>query len=451
MQPAQINPLLVRSLAQIQSLSIPLSMSACDRTPVVSAATSLMQLAVVERQLIMQCLDFTSLAQLACTSKQLRAESVHPQCGAFLSDLGARSPLRFTVPRFVPPAHSSPLFRAHIPMHLHIPSVSAEDLEAALEPALSRLTLFRKINGLRVPFQGWPESVALRFLAHPCAASISSVSMAHAQAACPSPAVERALWSLPCLTLMDLGTSSLSQFDLQSVTLAKGIRHLTVSLTPHHIRAQLAPLSDWPLQTLTIREFRSTRSRPQVFAAPLTQLTKLTLFDSAPISHAQSRVLFSQLPALVELNVQHSDTASVMLGAGDIGQAGLPALRVCTVQGDDPPTRAELRRFLWRLPRLDSFVLQLSQFSTTEQTLGILRDFSAWGPPVSLDFGEALSRPPPMPHIDDAMADIQFDSDSSSSDDEPADEEDGGEDGDGDGEQVAEEAAPVPEQGDAEA
>lgn len=67
-----------------------------------SAATpaplSFLRLAVVERQLIMEGLDFTSLARLACTCKQLRSESLHPASGRILrvvksvTDFGACAP-----------------------------------------------------------------------------------------------------------------------------------------------------------------------------------------------------------------------------------------------------------------------------------------------------------------------------------------------------------------------
>ena len=46
---------------------------------------SLMRVAVVERQLIMQRLDIQSLTRIASTCAQLRAEASHKQVGKFIS------------------------------------------------------------------------------------------------------------------------------------------------------------------------------------------------------------------------------------------------------------------------------------------------------------------------------------------------------------------------------
>ena len=78
-----------------------------------------MYLAVVERQLIMQGLDLSSLARLASTCRQMRVEAMQKESGKFIPPPGFKVPLEREchIPG-VHSAHASPLFRKHAAMML---------------------------------------------------------------------------------------------------------------------------------------------------------------------------------------------------------------------------------------------------------------------------------------------------------------------------------------------
>ena len=375
-------------------------------------SASFLGLAVVERQLILQLLDFTSLSRVYCCSRALSGEALHPHAGSFLVPALPGSATSFAVYGFdmglshywMPADYTSyTLARAQLPVRLNVQQwADVPTIDARTVPAImARLALFRKVHLLELGSVQWPERVAVQLLQQEALRTVRTVDVHFGGSIwIINAAVQRALFSLPSLTAASLDCT-VDQLLPESLAAASSrLRQLSVNVASGDFRL-LLPLCALPLERLTLRTVRMPKQTPiRVCAIALPQLTRLTVCD-AHLSHAHARALFSKMPALTDLCIARADPSTLLLGCGDVGESGLPALRRCTLTNSVPSVEC-VRRFLWRFPRLDSFVLSFS----TEQAQGgvLLQRFSRWGPPVRLDCEAFLERPQPQPSDDHILA-----------------------------------------------
>lgn len=375
---------------------------------------SLMRLAVVERQLIMQLLDFKSLARVSRTSRQLLQESLHPQAGCFIPELdGLQSTVSYLTME-APPGLSSRqtirrscrLFQMHVVCTLSAivdKRLSHTHQAEALNTLLEDAARCRKVRSLDLPGTGhdrfaagfqYPEEFAMQILSSPVVQSVRAVKLPHGDPHVwtRTAVIRRAICQLPALTSIELSSTAVERLT-DDLALATGVRHCVCQVMSRDLR-QLQPLCKMNLVNLTLSGMHG--GPPHVQALALPSLTSLAIRNANQISHAQSRALFSQIHALRELVVSNcSSVDSLLLGAGDIGVAGLPALRRCVILGEEPPETRSVRRFIHRCPQVTSFVFDLSEDDDDGEGLTILRKFGAWGPPVEVNIGAYQKRPAP--------------------------------------------------------
>lgn len=185
-----------------------------------------MRLAVVERQLVMRCLDITSLARLASTCKPLRGEALHKESGKSLCELESSgcwvtlqedmfAPEAFT--RFQPKMYgrylwlrASPLFRAHARVNLWMctdrmpgtPNLSGiAQLFAFLQATPPSHILECNISmGKERPNAFFTEERWLQLLAGPLLQLRCIQVHGSALVSLMAPKVQRRLFALPSLT-----------------------------------------------------------------------------------------------------------------------------------------------------------------------------------------------------------------------------------------------------------
>ena len=284
---------------------------------------SLMGLAVVERQLIMQMLDIFCLARLASTCAQLRGEALHKQAGKFISKCPRHRGVNSD-----DPAHASALFRAHAPVHLTL----SDDL--ALAPALlDKAATFSRITQLHLGSRAWTEARLLELLAQPWTASILLLHVCSMEWL-RSPAVQHALFALPNLTSIQVHVkmesrdprplleSAVAQATKLTTTtlfmwmgqewLARGIRAAPALIT---LELCVSPqLQDAGVESLA----------PLIWLMPPT-LTALRLHAPFPcfLSRAAVKTMFVRFLILRTV----LDPAMLIQGMLDAGLSALPDLR----------------------------------------------------------------------------------------------------------------------------
>ena len=340
---------------------------------------SFLGLAVVERQLIMQQLDFQSLSRVYRCSRQLRGEALHPRAGSSLVLGSGSDSFGRPVSRFQQGLsfywlddgidyRSCTLARAQLPVSLSVLNYSAAppagpDTVAAIT---ARLSLFSKVHRLELGNMQWTEAMALQLLQHKAFSTVHTVNVVYGGSIWVAHSLtQRALFSLPSLTNLTF-ECSLDYFAPGILSAASRLRALGLPITSGDFRI-LLPLCSLPsLQILTLQSVK-IRNPKHVCVLPLPQLTQLTICDAHYLSHAHARALFSQLPALSNLSIVEANASILLLGCGDAGQAGLPALRRCRVSGSGVPSVEAVHRFLYRFPRLESLVFA---FSMQDQAAG---------------------------------------------------------------------------------
>ena len=107
----------LHSAGQTATATLLAAAASSSLSSALAAVSYFLRLAVVERQLVMQCLDLRSLARLASACKQMRRESLSKEVGKFINDL-CGIPYRALSINGHHSAHDSPLFRKHAPMTL---------------------------------------------------------------------------------------------------------------------------------------------------------------------------------------------------------------------------------------------------------------------------------------------------------------------------------------------
>ena len=379
---------------------------------------SFMGLAVVERQLIMQCLDFTSLTRISRVCRRLRDESLQPPSGRFIPALTGRlAPMGILGLEshlwVLAVQRTCRLLQAHVPMvlraYINSQQIPAEFQSVAVTSLLLDAAPFQKLHHLELEagVAGDPLAIALQFLSSPVVQSIRSVQFPPGYSM-NLVTLRHALWQLPALTAIRLSSpSTFLLFDVSGYALAK-IRQCTWKLDSRDFRElqHLSAMSS--LETLVLDMEGAAYADPQVQAIAFPSLTALTL-RYLRASHAQVRALFSQKPALRELTIENVDSVPLLcllLGAGDIGLLGLPELRRCVmdctrIQGSI--AASALNRFLHRCPQVESVVLDVSR-TQPNFAMMIMREFSTWGPPLRIEFGACGRRPPLSADDDEVLA-----------------------------------------------
>lgn len=301
---------------------------------------SLMRLAVVERQLIMQSLDIISLCRFATTCKQVATEALAPASGKFLSAPPAKP---FAVRSYSTdiPSHRCALIRAHMPINLRM-----DRLDEMVENALDIESFFVKAASLKRIVElslwsspkTWTESDAMRVISLvPNVRTIwgvrsGSIWLQNAR-------VRDALFSLPHIGFIGLSTTDPGD-ALPASTLALALQLHTLMIemsSPPHIFA-FSSLTALPQLThLQLYLIRRSLSREQKW--PLLPLvTHLTITGDDGYFYAPSDIEFrpvmASFPNITQLSLDRCFTpceAIIELG----GAIAFPALRMLSYEGGE--------------------------------------------------------------------------------------------------------------------
>ena len=355
--------------------------------PLLSSSPSLMRLALVERQLVLQHLDYTSLARVLCTCRQLAVEALHPQCGKFIQTQST-FPLKIAeAVGFTPwspnPIHASPLFRAHMPIELRLTSEHAEDIPGLI----AQLVPFKRFHEIVLWEAGaeWTEEQALQFLQSPVAQSLRRVwGLRPHSIWMDSLAVQRAIFALPLLHKISCDFDP--QFELSvdqgALTEARMLREVTIELPTRDHRG-LAPFAAVPhLTHLELLLVRSTAAETPPCTTSIPTLTFLSLdvresaASGAP-TRAQLRALlagFPKLEVLLAETFNHSE--SVLRSCLALGAARLPALRCVEILSRGGVSVALLRRFLVQFPAVEQVKFRFNDDANGARAWSMLSTWS---------------------------------------------------------------------------
>ena len=235
----------------------PVAFSVLALSASLPSRSTLMHLAVVERQLIMQLLDLADLARLASTCKQLGSESLHPLCGRFHPTAVEPFPRASQVikPLQLPHlSHLSPVVWAHRPMSVRLDglcSVPSLDLASQTEALFQRVASFRRVVSLSLwdSPQQWTEEDALRLLSlvrH----SVELVwGVRSGSIWLENVRVQQALFSLPRLTAVRGLTTRHPNGALLPSALEHATKLRTILLIPPSSYSVLRPLAALPSLT----------------------------------------------------------------------------------------------------------------------------------------------------------------------------------------------------------
>ena len=362
---------------------------------------SLLGLAVVERQLILQSLDWRSLTRVASTCRQLRVESLHKEVGKFISnpsvDLSQLDRVNSNRAN-----HASPLYRAHVSVGLMFPCPAGRSYaELMAKAALFPRIVFLDAGSLGASHTGvaWTEQRALHLLAQ-----LLQVREVRIRSAIwlRSPAVQHALFGLPALTqltvlshrdpfsLIDaavLRASNLTGIFFASITADHRLRALRLAPALRHIHLQ-------PPTTGSLKRF--------CFIVPptLERLTLDSFGEEACGSRATLKAFFTRAPRLQSIELSRCCVESFFQGMLDAGVGALPVLRrvwfAPQVGFDESEPAVEpslLRRFLHRFPQvtvtisLDDSLL----YAEAETRFGLWERVEV----------KIKKDPPPSPHASD--------------------------------------------------
>ena len=319
------------------SLSLPWSIMSTDAPALPHSSPSLMRLALVERQLVMQMLDYTALARIMCTCRQLSAESLHPQSGKFIQSqtnfpLNISEALDLRHPFQPHEMHASPLFCAHMPMNICLIT-----LDADIPDLIVRLTRFKRIRELDLWDAGWPEEQALHFVESPVVQSVKQVwGLRPGLVWLDSKAVQRAIFALPLLHKIScyLFHDCTVVLDSDALANARMLREAVIDMPVNHYRV-LAPLAAAPqLRDLKLLLDRGRISpddpSPIAYIPSLASLSLSVRSRDAYPNVLTMCALLAGFPQLIFLQVEDfGDPEIVLRSCLSIGAVQLPALRSC--------------------------------------------------------------------------------------------------------------------------
>ena len=323
MQPAVATPTAAATTpaAAAPSLSTP---------PVV---LSFLRLAVVERQLIMQGLDFRSLARLASSCKQMRGEALDKEAGKFLEPPHEYDENIFYRAHCIeerPSAHASPLFRKHAPMILDCCSYFGRVDHGSL---IHRVAQFSRVVKFRAEQSDWwTEERMLQILSLPCTQHLTELSLSESLQWLARPLVQAAVLRLPRLMTLDMVVGPATKLLPNAFATAATLLDITIEVTGGRfpdgsLRAlRLAP----SLEGLCLRFCKPHSPLPPelLWCIPPT-LRYLTLWQiDLPIGMSRPllKTLFSHIPMLSTLRLSSVSIETTLRGLLDAGAAALPAL-----------------------------------------------------------------------------------------------------------------------------
>ena len=324
-----------------------------------SRVFSLLRLAVVARQLVMQGLDLISLAQLASTCKQMRGEALDKEAGKFIHDS------HVSVPGLIDkhhPAHASPLYRKHARIVLRIPSPYNADSLIHKTALFSWVVAFTAGDCLQ-----WTDKQMLQLLSLPCMQHATELILPDSSQWIDSPLVQTALLGLPRLKTFHLPVGPATKILSGAVALASKLSTVNVKLLSEQCRnGALRALRQAPtLATLAFNfcDLYSPLPRDLPWCLPptLTDLSLLNVDVPRDISRPLVKALFSRTPVLSSVYLRSASIEPILCGLLDAGESALPSLRsvgfgdVTPVDfsvGNARPLRAIFRRFVHRFPEV---------------------------------------------------------------------------------------------------
>ena len=385
------------------------SSSSSSSTP--PAVSSFLRLAVVERQLVMQGLDLSSLARLASTCRQVRGEALDKESGKFIPSPCEGGPLEFECQlRVVHSAHDSPLFRKHAAMVLWCVRDHASNTESLIDKAaqFTRVVSFRADQS-----DWWTEERMLQLLTLPRMQHVTELNLSSEWS--DRPLVQTALLGLPGLKSLEMtvrpDTWLLPNSYARTSELSTLMLNLEFDPTPGSLRALcLCP----SLTRLCVDWRRSCEGWPLgmppdlVFCLPptLTHLQLGVLLDR-DLPRPLVKALFSRTPLLVSLSLAYASIEATLCGLLDAGVAALPSLRDVWFISKEPdefsvgmhpdPLLPIFRRFVHRFPHV-SVRIEFRHHSWDDpELLRVQTRYLCW-PSLTLWASVGSYRGPPSPH-----------------------------------------------------
>ena len=368
-----------------------------------------MHLALVERQLVLQHLDYTSLARALCTCRQLAVEALHPQSGKFIQTQSDFPPKIAQAVLFAPlepsPLHASPLFRAHMPIEIRLTSEHAKDIPGLL----AQLARFKRLHELVLweAGHGWTEQQALQFLRAPVAQSLRLVwGLTPDSIWFDSIAVQRTVLALPFLHMLscDFDCELKLPLDKDALAEARMLRDLTIELPVCDHRGLAAFAAVPHLTHLLVMFVGSIAAEAPPCTTTIPTLTVLSLdvrksAANGDPTRAQLRALLTGFPKLEVLQTENfNHPESVLRSCLALGADKLPALRYLDIVGRGSVSVALLGRFLVQFPAVEQVKFRFTDDANGEQAWSMLK---TWGQCPRVLIVPPSNGPPELPNPDE--------------------------------------------------
>ena len=375
----------------LAALAAAAALSSLSASTLPAASSFLRLLAVAERQLVMQGLDLGSLARLASTCRQMRAETLDKAAGKFLEQSNCSNRLYYAHRIAEPhPAHTSPLFRKHASMTLDAPYDG--DAEALIHWAAPFSRVERFTAG---PCDWWSEEQMLHLLSLPCMQHVRELKLSGSSLWLDRPLVQTALLGLPQLKESQLTIGRDTKLLPRAVATATQLASLEVVRWEEQFPADsLRPLRLAPNLTSLGFRFHSEESplTPELaFCLPPT-LTHLELWGVDVPRDAPRpllKALFSRTPLLSTMYLSFVSIEATLRGLLDACVAALPSLRevefakmrpVDFSVGIDPdPLEPLFRRIAHRFPRVSLGIgFEEHAWDSSEQLDAVQLRYARW-------------------------------------------------------------------------
>jgi len=385
-------------------------------------------------QLILQLLDFPSLARISRSSRSLGVHALHKESGKCIDrpPLGSSSPLRAasllnatTVDHH--PAHRSPIFRAPMPMSLQLlPPLSDHSLvdEFALrQRLLEKARTFRRLHTLVVLATSVPLSLtasgAFSFIAQPwMQRQVDGGSVVAKNVWFRDVDVQVAAFSLPHLTHLSFlfpqppnslfaSSESEERIDPTALAHATNVTQVTIMIAHDKMMQQLSPLSVLPRLTRLDLEGDSDSGQwagtTTVLAHRLSSIQRFH-FSSFSFEDRSQREEFagflSHMRSLDTLELEYVRSEIIVRAVMSAGVSALPSLRhvICGVETsvEDLPVGV-VRRLLRRFPLVDLTIRLTNDHDHTmihaDIVTRLLIQFGAWSR-VHIPLDKLQWRPP---------------------------------------------------------
>ena len=383
--------------------------------------SSFLRLAVVERQLVMQGLDLISLARLASTCKQIRAEALDKEAGKFIPKPRREEPLEtLCLLHKRRSAHCSPLFRMHAPMTLRCTGQIASLANVLL---LHQARQFSRVVEFCVDDSVWPEEQMLWLLALPCMQHVTGLDFSASSRWVDKPLVQTAVFGLPRLDSLRMAVGPNTVLLPSAVATASKLATLRMEVSGGMFPdGSLRALHSAPsLASLSFDFDNPEFPRELVWCLPPT-LTHLGLWNvhiPRDVSRSLVKALVSRTPLLSSLHLAFVSVEATLRGLLHAGATALPSLHSvefgCVTPDDfsvgiDPdPLEPIFRRFLRHFPSTTVRIEFLEEYWEDPEELRVVQTRYAGWPTVEMYWMDTRVGGPLRSHPsdDDTGSDVE--------------------------------------------